>query len=42
MTLHHAVTVSQHRLGKRIARLPPQRMREIGAALRFSLACDAD
>ncbi len=40
--LHNAVTVSQLRLGKRVAHLVPQRMKEICAALRFSLGCDAD
>ncbi len=40
--LHNVVTVSQQRLGKRIAHLAPPRMREICAALRFSLGCDAD
>ena len=42
VNLHNAVTVSQHRLGRRLAHLPPQRMRELCAALRFSLGCDAD
>lgn len=42
VNLHNAVTVSQQRLGKRVAQLAPRRMREICAALRFSLGCDAD
>jgi mRNA interferase MazF len=42
VNLHNAVTVLQQRLGKRVAQLAPQRMREICAALRFSLGCDAD
>jgi len=42
VNLHNAVTVSQHLLGKRVAHLTPQRMREICAALHFSLGCDAD
>jgi mRNA interferase MazF len=42
VNLHNAVTVSLQRLGKRLAHLPPLRMREICAALRFSLGCDAD
>jgi mRNA-degrading endonuclease toxin of MazEF toxin-antitoxin module len=42
VNLHNTVTVSQHRLGKRVARLAPFRMRELCAALRFSLGCDAD
>jgi mRNA interferase MazF len=40
VNLHHAVTVSQQRLGKRVARLSASRMGEICAALRFSLGCD--
>jgi len=40
--LHNVVTVSQQRLGKRVAHLSPPRMKEICAALRFSLGCDAD
>ncbi len=40
VNLHHAVTVSQHRLGKRLAQLSPTRMNDICAALRFSLGCD--
>ncbi len=40
VNLHNAVTVSQQRLGKRIARLGSSRMTEICAALRFSLGCD--
>lgn len=40
VNLHNAVTVSQHRLGRRIAQLTSARMGEICAALRFSLGCD--
>ena len=40
VNLHNAVTVSQGRLGKRIAQLRSSRMAEICAALRFSLGCD--
>jgi mRNA interferase MazF len=40
VNLHNAITISQERLGKRVARLGPSRMREICAALRFSLGCD--
>ena len=40
VNLHNAVTVSQQRLGKRVARLGPSRMGEVCAALRFSLGCD--
>jgi mRNA interferase MazF len=42
VNLHNAVTISQQRLGKRVARLGPSRMREICSALRFSLGCDAN
>ncbi|MGD0014099.1 MAG: type II toxin-antitoxin system PemK/MazF family toxin [Bryobacteraceae bacterium] len=41
VNLHHAVTVSQQRLGKRVARLGPRRMSEVCSALRFSLGCDS-
>jgi mRNA-degrading endonuclease toxin of MazEF toxin-antitoxin module len=41
VNLHNAVTVSQHRLGKRLARLGARRMSEICSALRFSIGCDA-
>ena len=40
VNLHNAVTVSQERLGKRVAQLSATRMNEICAALRFSLGCD--
>ena len=40
VNLHHAVTVSQQRLGRRVARLGPQRMSEICTALQFALGCD--
>jgi mRNA interferase MazF len=41
VNLHNTATVSQQRLGKRLTHLSPSRMREICAALRFSLGCDA-
>jgi mRNA interferase MazF len=41
VNLHNMVTVSQQRLGKRVARLSNARMGEICAALRFSIGCDA-
>src|SRR5437660_7906041 len=41
VNLHHAVTVSQGRLGRRVAQLRSSRMDEICAALRFALGCDA-
>jgi mRNA interferase MazF len=39
VNLHNAVTVSKNRLGMRVSQLGPARMREICAALRFSLGC---
>ena len=42
VNLHNTVTVSQERLGRRVAQLAPLRMKEVCAALRFSLGCDAD
>jgi mRNA interferase MazF len=39
VNLHNAVTVSQARLGRRVASLNESRMQEICAALRFSLGC---
>jgi mRNA interferase MazF len=40
VNLHNAVTISQDRLGRRVAQLSSLRMGEICAALRFSLGCD--
>lgn len=37
---HNAVTISQGRLGKRVASLNNVRMKQVCAALRFSLGCD--
>ena len=42
VNLHHAVTVSQQRLGRRVAQLSAARMNEVCAALRFSLGCDSN
>ena len=42
VNLHNAVTVSQERLGKRVAQLSSARMREVCAALRFAVGCDGD
>jgi len=42
VNLHNAITVSQQRLGRRLAHLAPPRMKEICAALRFTLGCDED
>src|SRR5215469_18817458 len=41
INLHNAITLSQDRLGKRIAHLSSERMNQICAALRFSLGCDS-
>lgn len=40
VNLHSVVTVSQDRLGRRVAQLSPRRMSEVCASLRFSLGCD--
>jgi mRNA interferase MazF len=40
VNLHNAITVSQQSLGKRVGQLSSLRMREICAALGFSLGCD--
>ena len=42
VNLHNAVTVSQQRLGRRVAQLSSARMNEVCAALRFSLGCDSN
>lgn len=41
VNLHNVVTISQERVGRRVARLGSERMREVCAALRFSVGCDA-
>jgi mRNA interferase MazF len=41
VNLHNMVTVSQQRLGKRVARLSSVRMGEICTALEFSIGCDS-
>lgn len=40
VNLHNTVTISQNRLGKRVASLSARRMRQVCAALRFSLGCE--
>lgn len=40
VNLHNPVTVTQERLGRRVAQLSASRMHQICAALRFSLGCD--
>jgi mRNA-degrading endonuclease toxin of MazEF toxin-antitoxin module len=42
VNLYNAVTVSQQRLGRRVAQLSAARMNELCAALRFSLGCDSN
>ncbi len=39
VNLHNAVTVSQQRLGQRVASVGQERMQEVCTALRFSLGC---
>jgi mRNA interferase MazF len=39
VNLHNAVTLAQHRLVRRVARLSAERMREVCAAIGFSLGC---
>jgi mRNA interferase MazF len=41
VNLHNAVTAAQEHLGKRVAQLSSARMREVCAALRFAVGCDA-
>jgi len=40
VNLHNTITVSQNRLGRRVAQLSSLRMAEVCAALRFSLGSD--
>jgi mRNA interferase MazF len=40
VNLHNAVTVAQDKLGRRVGQLSAARMRQICAALSFSLGCD--
>ena len=42
VNLHNAVTVSQQRLGKRVAQFSSARINEVCAALRFSLGFDSN
>jgi mRNA interferase MazF len=42
VNLHNAVTISQEKLGRRVAKLDAARMAEICAALAFSLGCGPD
>lgn len=40
VNLHHLATVEQERLGRRVAHLSGQRMRQICDAMTFALGCD--
>jgi mRNA interferase MazF len=40
VNLHNAITISQDRLGRRVAQLNSSKMGEVCSALRFSLGCD--
>jgi mRNA interferase MazF len=40
VNVHNVVTVRRDSLGRRVARLPQDRMREVCAALAFALGCD--
>ena len=40
VNLHNLVTVRQHELGRRVARLGPEKMAEACGALLFALGCD--
>jgi mRNA interferase MazF len=40
INLHNTITVSQAGLGRKVAQLSSHRMKEVCAALRFSLGCD--
>jgi mRNA-degrading endonuclease toxin of MazEF toxin-antitoxin module len=39
VNLHNVVTVSKAHLGRRVAALSPERMREICTAMGFALGC---
>lgn len=41
VNLHNVVTVSKAHLGRRVAMLTPERLREICGALGFALGCSA-
>ena len=40
VNLHNVITVSKDRIGRRVAELSEERMREVCAALDFALGCD--
>lgn len=41
VNLHNVVTVPQAGVGRRLAQLTPQRLREVCAAVAFAVGCDA-
>jgi mRNA interferase MazF len=41
VNLHNVVTVPEAGVGRRLAQLTPQRLREVCAALAFAVGCDA-
>lgn len=42
VNLHNLVTVRQDALGRRLAQLSPNRLREVCSALAFALGCDGE
>jgi mRNA interferase MazF len=40
VNLHNVITVSQERIGRRVASISPGRLAEVCAAVRFALGCD--
>ena len=42
VNLHNTITIMKEQLGRRVGHLSSSRMREICAAIRFSLGCDSD
>ena len=40
VNLHNLVTIAQQSLGRRVAQLSQERMRQVCAALAFALGCD--
>jgi mRNA interferase MazF len=40
VNLHNITTVPQHHVGKRVGQLSEERMRQLCAAIRFSMGCD--
>jgi mRNA interferase MazF len=42
VNLHNLHTVPQSKLGRRVAQLPPDRMKQVCTALRFAMGCDEE